>query len=731
MAMRVRSKKEASPLVIWSISALMLLGLGVLTAELWQLQMQRGSGFEQDIRNQSIRRVRLPAVRGKIYDTHGEVLADSVPNYCIAIYTEELRAPRSPAANVLVLVHEIWERIGTSVAPDVTYRDIQRHMALTPDEPLVAWKELDPKSIVRWRKKFEEWTAPQEGSLFRQKIPGLDLGRPLQGKSIVIDTAALKKRGTTTAANTLELVYKISERTGLRRRVWLRDIHNHIYARRPLPLLAWQNIDEKIMAKWADTCSDLAGADIFYQPARTYPEGEYLAHLIGFTLEADAISEEEGRHIHFDLRGIEGKKGLENYYNDLLEGKPGYQLVQIDVSGFRHRDVQTQPARPGGDLQLTIDKNIQHFAAEALAMKQNGEDESLPVRGACVVLDPNNGDVLAMVSSPTFNPNAYMQSKGYRQALLQDPSARTYQRSVFGQYPPGSTFKPVAALGALAVRPDYGEVIHECVNPYYVDQEKRRWKKRCWIHKAPHYGKHGEVNVREALMYSCNCYMYEMAKELGYEPIHDMAQQFGLGQYAGLFPNLKKPVQKDTQYGNLPEKANNVIDACNLSIGQGAITASPLQMAMVAATIANGGTLYRPRLVKNFRYAPDEDYNRNPTWAIRRINVPVESLELVRGGMYDVIQHEEGTAKKARVAGVEIAGKTGSAQYTKDKTPEGDVIYGTHTWMISYAPYHFPRYAVAMLVEDGASGGRTVGPRLSALYQKIFEYDGTLKKEDV
>ena len=720
--MKVKHTKKASKLVIWAVFVLMLMGMGVLLSELWKLQVQEKSGFEAVFRNQSLRRVRLPAVRGKIYDTKGKCLADSVPNYCIAVFTEEMRAPRSAVANTLELMHEIWMRVGCR--PDITYQDVLRHLEETPDEPLVAWKELDAKSMARWRARFEQWTAPPKGSLRRHKVYGLDLGKPVQGKSIVINTAELRKRGTTTAANTLELVYKISNRIGIPKQVRFQDIKDHIYARRPLPLLAWKGISDETMAKWADTCSDLAGTDIYYQPARTYPEGVALAHLVGFTLEADAVREEvDGERVHFDMRGIKGRKGLESTYNELLEGEPGYQLVQIDVSGFRHHDLQTDPSLAGGDLKLCIDANIQHFAMEALSQRPNGERNDGPVRGACVVLDPNNGDVLAMVSSPSFDPNIYMHSKTYRQSLLKDLSARTYNRAVFGQYPPGSIFKPIVALGVLRDHPDYAEVIHNCVNPYHVG--KRRM--RCWIHKNG--GTHGDVNVRQALMYSCNVFMFEMAREIGFEPIHAMAREFGIGQYAGLFPDLDaRPEQKDLKYGNLPEVALNTTDLCNMSIGQGAITVSPLQMAMAAATIANGGTLYRPRLVKKFRYSPEEDYHVNPTWAIRRIDVPVQALEVVRGGMYDVINHSEGTAKKARVPGVEIAGKTGSAQYRK--RVDGKVVNRVHTWMISYAPFDFPRYAVAMIVEDGLSGGNSVGPRLSTLYKKLFEYDGTLPGEE-
>ncbi|MEE9369615.1 MAG: penicillin-binding transpeptidase domain-containing protein [Pontiella sp.] len=714
----MRHKREASNLVIWVVFGLMVMGMGLLVSNLWELQVKQTSGFEEVFRNQSVRRVRLPAVRGKIYDKHGECLADSVPNYCIAIFTEELRAPRSPTANTLELMHEIWVRVG--VRPDITYRDIQRHLELTPYEPLVAWKDLSSKSKTRWRTKFEEWTAPKKGSIRRKKIPGLDQSNALQGNAIVIQTRELKKRVTTTAANTLELVYEISERIGIPKTVRFQDIKDHIYARRPLPLLAWKNIDEATMAQWADSCSNLAGTDIYYQPARTYPQGDALAHLIGFTLEADAIREEDGgERVHFDMRGIQGRKGLESTYNDLLEGDSGFQLMQIDVSGFHHLDLQSQPAKPGGDLQLTIDAAIQRFAMEALATRQDGEDPAFPVKGAVVVLDPDTGDVLAMVSSPTFDPNIYMQSKDYRQALLKDTSARTYHRAVFGQYPPGSTFKPVVALGVLRDQPDYVDTIHKCKNPYYVG--KRRMK--CWIHSRG--GEHGTVSMREALMYSCNCYMFEMALENGYEPIRAMASEFGFGQYAGLFPNLDEfPEQKDLKYGNLPPTSYNDTDLCNMSIGQGAITASPLQMAMVVGAIANGGRLYRPRLVEKFRYSPDEAYNENPTWEIRRIDVPMEALEVVRGGMHDVVMHEEGTAEKARVQGIQIAGKTGSAQYRKKV--DGEVINSVHTWMISYAPFDFPRYAIAMIVEDGVSGGNTIGPRLSQLYTNIFEYDGTL-----
>lgn len=708
--MKVRRQIQSSLPVIGVIAVLMLLGMGTLAAVLWRLQVPQQSGFVAEFVQQSVRRVRLPAVRGKIYDTKGVCLADSVPNYCIAIYTEELRARRSAMANTLELMHEIWSRVG--VPPDVTYRDVRRHLIMTPDEPLVLYRRLDDERLGRWQNAFGLWS---EG----RTIPGLSHHDPASDSSITIETSELLHRATTTAANTLELVYEMADRIGIPRAVTYQDIKDHIYARRPLPLMAWQHLDDAAIARWADTCSDLAGADIYCRADRCYPEGDRFAHLIGYTLPAAAASEEDGERIHFDLRGISGQSGLEQEYNDLFEGEPGSRLVQVDVSGYRYRDLQTHPPKPGGDLQLTVDAQIQRFAADALADRQDGEDPAQPVKGAVVVLDPNNGDVLAMVSSPTFDPNAYMNSKHYRQALLKDPFSRTFQRAVYGQYPPGSTFKPIVALGVLSAYPDYGETIHTCRPGYRVGRRRMQ----CWIHGRG--SAHGDVNLRQALMYSCNIYMFEMAQAVGYGPIHDMAKQFGIGQFAGLFPELgEEPGAVERPYGSLPDEALNTIDLCNMSIGQGKITASPLQMAMAAAAIANGGTLYRPRLIKKWRTAPDAEYQEMPTWTNHRINLSAASLDLVRGGMFDVVQHPEGTARKARVPGINIAGKTGSAQYTK--RVDGKVVDSVYAWMISFAPFEHPRYAVAFLVEDGVSGGNTIGPRLSELYRKIFEYDGTL-----
>ncbi len=720
--MKVRQTHTSSQLTIWIVLVAMLAGFTLLGRELWQLQVKEQDGFEALFRNQSLRRVRLPAVRGKIFDRHDRCLADSTPNYSIAIYTHELRAPRSAVANVLEQLHEIWSRVGRP--PNLTYPQIKQHMQQNPDKPLTLYHDLTDAEIKRWRTAFEEWTSPAPGSFRRQKIAGLNLGRPLEGRTIVLQTKALQNRRTSTAANTLELIYQISERLNKPRVIRFQQIKDHIFARRPLPLIAWDNLSEQELARWADRCSMLPGNDIVCIPARTYPFSEQTAHLLGYTMQADADnSPAEAGRVHYDLRGLKGRKGLENIYDDLLTGSYGYQLLQIDAAGFHHNTLQTTPPVAGGDLKLTLDAEIQRIATEALTTPLPNE-KSQPIRGAVVVLDATNGDVLALVSAPTFDPNRYMNSTRYRQQLLTDSTARTFHRAIYGQYPPGSTFKPITALSALKQNSNAATETHHCHRTYRNSSGRPM---RCWIHSQG--GAHGPTTLQTALMQSCNIHMYEIAQAIGYEPIYQTARAFGLGQYAGLFPALDvPPTQPDVRYGNLPTTADNPTDLCNLSIGQGKLLTSPLQMAMVTAAIANGGTLYRPRLIKEFRSQTDQPFRPNPTWPIRRIDLDINHLEQVRQGMRDVVMHRNGTAQSAQVGSIPIAGKTGSAQY-REKV--GDTVEDrVHAWMISYAPYDFPRYAIAMIVENGISGGQTIGPRLAKLYRELFQYDGTLTGEN-
>lgn len=715
--MKVRHHKPSGKIVIISTTVTVLLGFFILLLEISELQVQKQDGFERMFKNQSVRRVRIPAVRGKIFDTQNRCLADSVPNYCIAIYTHELRSPRSAIANSLELIHEIWSRIG--INPNIDYINLKRHLSLTPNKPFQVYHDLNDEQIIHWRQQFEKWTAPPKNSFRRQRIPGLKLSYPVEDRSIFIQTSELLSKRTSTAANTLELIYEISSRTNLKRTTTLQEIKNHIYARRPLPLIAWNNLKMDSILQWADSCSSLRGTDIICYPDRNYTDGKHIAHLLGYTLKIQNIEDfSDIGKIHYDVSGLSGEKGLEGIYNDILSGTPGYQILQVDAAGFHNRELQITKPIAGGDIKLTIDSEIQKICNDALNFQQPGEKNKI-VKGAVVILDPNNGDVLALASSPTFDPNKYMKSSKYRQEMMVDPHSSTFQRAVFGQYPPGSTFKTITSLAALKEDEGFYDYQYNCLMGYKVSGRIMR----CWIHSQG--ATHGLLNLENALMRSCNIYMYETAQKIGYEPIYSMARQFGIGQYAGLFPKLNEQyIHKKLKYGNLPESANNAIDLCNLSIGQGQILTSPLQMAMVTAAIANDGKLFRPRLIKEFRNLPNEKFIKNPTYLIRDIDIDLKSLELVKSAMKKVVMNQNGTATRANIKKIEIAGKTGSAQYKKKI--DDKITNHVYAWMISFAPYENPKYAIAMIIEDGVSGGQTVAPRLSKLYKDLFKYDGSL-----
>ena len=229
-------------------------------------------------------------------------------------------------------------------------------------------------------------------------MAGLKLGRPTEGNALVIQTSELIARRTSPAANTLALIYDISERIGLPRQIRFQDIKNHIYARRPLPLIAWDHLSPEILARWADRCSSLSGTDIVCLSDRNYPYGATTSHLIGYTLLSEAADSPPQKNASTIIYVSSMEKKDSNEPIIASSGQAGYQLMQIDAAGFHHQLLTTTPAVSGGDLRLCIDAEIQKIIQKHWPL--NKKESAGPVRGAVVILDPNNGDVLAMSSAP-------------------------------------------------------------------------------------------------------------------------------------------------------------------------------------------------------------------------------------------------------------------------------------------------------------------------------------------
>lgn len=550
------------------------------------------------------------------------------------------------------------------------------------------------------------------GAMFDGMGVCLANNRPSYGMAVYLEEMRSPGRISNTLNEAETVISSLARTLNLERSVTREDIWVHMQRRCPLPLVAWQDLDERALARWAESTCTYPGVDICVEPVRMYPQGTTAAHVIGYVGRLDP---DFGEFYHFYLPEMEGKAGLERALNDTLAGVAGGSLLRVDAMGFKHDELGERAPIAGEDVVLTLDLRIQRFVEEALAGR----------RAAAVVLDPRNGDILALASSPTFDPKS-IRSVTEMNRLTNDADKPLLNRAVSGQYPPGSIFKPVVALAALESGRATAGTIFDCAGKFEIGNAKFG----CWNKLG-----HGRLGMREAIEQSCNCYFCQLGLVVGVEAIHDMAEALGLGRPSGV--ELGGEAR-----GLLPDPAWKMRtsregwwkgDTCNLSIGQGALLVTPLQMAVMAGALGNEGHVYVPRLVRNrtrrstARYvyqppdAPPDTPLRNPAGEpdapgrlVRRINVSAQSLATVRSGMYDVVQGEHGTGRRAGVPGVAIGGKTGSAEYG----PRGE--RKKHTWMIAFAPFDSPRYAIALVVEDGVSGGVTAAPRVGYVLAKIF-----------
>jgi penicillin-binding protein 2 len=322
-----------------------------------------------------------------------------------------------------------------------------------------------------------------------------------------------------------------------------------------------------------------------------------------------------------------------------------------------------------------------------------------------VVLSVTNGDVLAMASRPAFDPNLFAEgiSKKTWQGLVKNSRAPLVNRAAAGAYPPGSLFKLVVAVAAL----EHGEgvsgsTVFQC--PGYYDLGAAKLK--CWNWQ---YGGHGPLDMRKAIEQSCNTYFCNLGVKTGYRTIRDMAFAFGLGRKTGLDLDMERG-------GNLPpvRSIRSRGDIANISIGQGAVDTTPLQMAVVVAAIANGGRIYRPRLLLGIRAGDEETFRELPPVLERNLGLAGSTLEVVRDGMFAVVNAQSGSGKRAKLDSVKVAGKTGSAQYGTADNPK------TRGWMAVYFPFDNPRYVAVVMLDEAVSGGITVAPLIRGLAAKIM-----------
>jgi penicillin-binding protein 2 len=518
-----------------------------------------------------------------------------------------------------------------------------------------------------------------------------------------------KVAGVERAIDELAAVIEISPRDRRRFRKLQEESKNF----ESLPIRT--RLTEEEVARFAVNRYRFPGFEIKARLFRSYPLGEVASHAIGYIgriNDAD-VKRIEAAGLTTNYKGTDhiGKLGIEGAYENELHGITGSEQVEVDAGGRAIRALSRNEALSGNNLVVTLDLQLQRVAEEAFQ----------DYRGALVAMDPRTGEVLALVSKPGFDPNLFVDGIDPQNwdALNNSPDKPLNNRALRGQYPPGSTIKPFMALAALEYRkrtPEYA-----ISDPGYftlpgVAHRYRDWKK----------GGHGSVNMFRSIVQSCDTYYYGLAVDLGIDAIHGFLTRFGLGAKTGI--DIEGELQglapsQEWKWARFKQKWY-VGDTVSIGIGQGYMLATPLQLATMTATLANGGTPVYPRLLKAVQDARTSEMRQVEHRLGQPVNVKPEHLALIKAAMVGVTQ-PGGTAVKAGLdAGYTIAGKTGTAQVIGLKQGEKyDASrireeHRDHALFIAFAPAEDPRLALALLVENGGSGSGTAAP----IAREVFDF---------
>jgi penicillin-binding protein 2 len=468
------------------------------------------------------------------------------------------------------------------------------------------------------------------------------------------------------------------------------------------PVLIKDDIPRNELAFLETHKMDLPGVIIDAVPRRSYNYSSLASHLMGYLGEIDQGELKEMTSHGYRLGDFIGKDGIEKRWEAKLRGADGGRQVEVDSVGREIRILSGVSPRPGHNLVLTIDLEIQKAMEDLL----NGKI------GAAVAMDPLSGRILAMASSPSFNPDLF--ASGIRTedwlSLLSTPFHPLQNKAIQGQYPPGSVFKIITAIAGLEEKVISPEEILHCPGSYRLGTKTYRcWKK--WGH--------GKVDLRNALVQSCDVYFYHVALRLGIDRIAHYGREFGFGAATGIeFGDEKHGLVPTTEWKRERYRERWYDGETLVSgIGQGAILVTPIQMANMISAIANGGTLFRPQVVERLEDVDGNIIEEYPSTVMSRASVSEKTLELIREALRGVVEDPKGTGKPARIEGVSVFGKTGTAQVVKLEVSEDieneediPIRYRDHAWFVAYAHQEKPSIAVAVLIQHGGHGATVAAP---------------------
>ena len=583
---------------VLELGVLMLVLFGVLIGALYREQVESGEEHRSAVSRQSIRRIRVPARRGRIFTSDYRIVADNRPVMNLVFYPEEMRTGRRK------------------------------------------------KSIVYM----------------------------------------------------LETAQKLADAIGRRNPLDHRSIERHLSASPGLPLVVFSDLDERETARALECARQQRGVDLETGAVRSYPMGSFAPHLIGFTKHESPREAADRRDFFYYIPDIVGRSGVEllcdapKWAGDSpgLRGRPGFSLIQVDHLGYiHHAMVDGEEPRHGDNVVLTVDSRAQSLAERLLDGR----------RGALVVLDADNGDVLAAATAPRYDLGKFspkLSGEFYRK-LREDPARPLLNRAFQGTYTPGSILKPLVALALLrnGVKPD--ETV-ECDGYSHIGDATIR----CASYRR---GGHGETDLEHALEWSCNGYFIAMGVRVGEEALFQVLRSAGIGRPTGVGISEGRGLMPDRELKHRRYGYRwNRYDTALLSMGQGFITLTPLQAALYTAALGNGGTLWKPNLVRKLTDCDGRTVWERAPQSRGVLDASQEALDIVKQGMFKVVNSPEGSGRRGAVPNLEIMGKTGSAEVG----PRSD--RRLIVWFVAYTEYRKFKYAVAVMVEDGASGGGDCAP---------------------
>ncbi len=485
-----------------------------------------------------------------------------------------------------------------------------------------------------------------------------------------------------------------------------------------VPFTYREDLDFSTFSKFAEKDLGLPGVQVNVRPVRKYVYNALAAHLLGYVGTARDINKlSDIRDFNFYEPDIQGKTNVEFYLDDALRGKPGKRVLKKNAKNQLEGEKEVIQPTPGANVYLTIDARIQYITERAL--RAIG-------RAAAVVVDPNNGQILAMASVPSYDPNKFIPAISARDwAALKDADADPLTNRAISAYAPGSTYKIATSLAGLTK--GLAKAVFTCNGGVTYGNTYMR----CWI-QAEHGGTHGPQTLTEAIKNSCDAFFYQYGNAAGIEAIDAVGKSLGLGEASGIeLTNEASGILPSPEWLRTTHNQRwSQGQTANSSIGQGYVLATPLQMAMIAATVANGGTSYQPSLIYQIQ-EPDGASVRRPDKIrgdlTKMNNLTPDQIEIVRKGMWRVV-NDSGTGARAKVPGVTVAGKTGTAQAWTDGKKDDNA------WFIAFAPYDHPKLALAVIVQGGKAGGEVAAPIASKIIEESLAlergYDPDLKPMD-